>query len=95
MFEHGYSDNVSVKSVLNDEYESIDVVANGTRAIVSKMINSKTSNKIWCYGNYENSQEENVCIPIDYDEIILDKDEDDNEILRLLLLKVTLFKRYI
>ena len=30
----------------------------------------------------KNSQEENVCIPIDYDEIILDKDEDDNEILR-------------
>lgn len=88
MFEHGYSDNVSVKSVLNDEYESIDVVANGTRAIVSKMINSKKP--VIKYGVMEimkNSQEENVCIPIDYDEIILDKDEDDNEIFTAITIK--------
>lgn len=88
MFEHGYSDNVSVKSVLNDEYESIDVVANGTRAIVSKMINSKKP--VIKYGVMEimkNSQEENVCIPIDYDEIILDKGEDDNEIFTAITIK--------
>ena len=51
------------------------------------MINSKPVIKYGVMEIMKNSQEENVCIPIDYDEIILDKDEDDNEIFTAITIK--------
>ncbi len=53
--------------LLNDEYENIDIVENGTRSIVSKI----TDNEKIKYGVMENNMG-NECIPIEYDSMIFD-----------------------
>ncbi len=55
--------------LLKDEYESIDIVENGTRSIVSKIIGDDVPRTK--YGVMENNMG-NECIPIEYDSMIFD-----------------------
>ena len=55
-----------ITMLLNEEYEDAKIVANGTRTIVSKMIDSKIK-----YGVKENN-EGNECISVEYDSMTFD-----------------------
>lgn len=55
--------------LLKDEYESIDIVGNGTRSIVSKIVGDDAPRIK--YGVMENNMG-NECIPVEYDSMIFD-----------------------
>lgn len=65
----GWSGRNNIKILLKDEYEHIDIVANGTRSIVSKIIDDDVPTIK--YGVMENNMG-NECIPIKYDSMIFD-----------------------
>ncbi len=64
-----WSGRNKITILLKDEYENIDIVGNGTRSIVSKIISNDVPRTK--YGVMENNIG-NECIPIEYDSIIFD-----------------------
>jgi len=68
------NNNHCLEDLLLPEYESIDVIINKNRSIVAKIVDNKTK-----YGVVENIKG-NSCISLEYDEIILSKDENIGDI---------------